>query len=197
MGIRYYYIFKHSFKINIMNRSLRVVLEKEVKSTRDLYWGAAITRLFFLEDGSAWASNHEYATQIWYNPFTGEKLSLENAEGYIKRPAYLIGKTCESMKVENKVLSLVADGVNYEIAIPQSEKINSLLFPNFSKILNRKIKDVSNLSKNSPYLAKTIPKTNGSWHEQRLVFLVDGDVEVEFVWTIESLGYKDFQLVEV
>ncbi len=180
-----------------MNRSLRVVLEKEIKGTRDLFWGASITRLFFLEDGSAWASNDDYATQIYYNPFTGEKLSLENAEGYIKRPAYLIGKTCESMKVENKVLSLVADGVNYEIALPKSEKINSLLFPSLSKILNRKIKDVSNLSKNSPYLAKTIPQKNSSWHEQRLVFLVDEDVEVEFVWTIESLGYKDFQLVEV
>lgn len=58
-------------------------------------WGRAITHIDIDEDGKMWAHNNEYATQINYNPFTGEpapqqlpyptEVSYRNTEGNFEK----------------------------------------------------------------------------------------------------------------
>lgn len=174
-----------------MFRGLKIILEKKVEAP-DYLWGAAITSLFFLEDGTAWAGNGEYATQIRYNPFDGTKMDVSYADDFSPTPAFLIGKKCNDIYIRDNVLFLKVDGILYMLTPPPGDKVNRLVSPRVHHMKDKVIKDITFMN-NKPYYSKTIPQ-NGGWREDRVVFLCEDNFEVELIWTIESLGYKGFVL---
>lgn len=187
----------------------RIIKKKYVRGDSNL-WGDSINEIHFREDGSAWASNGEFATKIFYNPFDGNKLSIDETDDYIVLPSYLISKKIEHAKLDGKHFSVkINTGESFEFALENRtyEPIQVDFHPlsDMEEMYNTEIIDAYTDAN-----TKTIINSDGSSFNKEisciiktsnrdfvLKFLVSGSIKTNFILKpIFSKIQRDFDILE-
>jgi len=121
------------------------IIKRKKYDTEDNLWGNAITEIHFTQDGRAWASNGEYSSRIYYNPFDGSELRVENTDDYEIMLAYIIGRKITNIYTKDNRLAIELDGKEkYEVKPNNSRNIINLDFESpLSDITDKIITNVS------------------------------------------------------
>jgi len=120
----------------------RIVKKKDFLTDSNL-WGDSINQIHFRADGTAWASNGEYATKIFYNPFDGNKLCITETDDYVTLLPYLINKKIKRLMVSSKKVYILLDNSEIFEILLENRTMDpiDIKLPDIDKILGETLID--------------------------------------------------------